>query len=164
MNQSWTVIGLCFVAAIINGCASSQSGKLQPPASFAEQKQAILDLVPPGTSRTEALDILKSAGVEGNLSRVSDRIFYCDLWRRKSGDVWPLNVAVMFNQQNEVYRVQSTVGETDYASAEGLKTDTESSDFESNWAQSEIEQTSSKSNRDKDFRTPFATETGWPEE
>lgn len=163
MKQSWIVIGLFSIAGVIAGCTTPQSGKLQPPASFTDQKQAILDLVPIGTSRTEALDRLKKAGVEGNLSRVSERIFYCDLWRRESGDVWPLNVAVLFNQQNEVYRIQSTLGETDFNSSERVESNNQPEEFDTAWSQRETEQ-NAKSIRDDDFRSPFATESGWPEE
>lgn len=156
LGVSSTFVSFSLLVLII-GCASPKSGSLQTLATFTVQRQSLLDVVPIGTDKTTALDRLKAAGVEGNVSRVSEKIFYCDLWRRENGDVWPMNVAILFDSQDKVYRVQSSVGETDEGSSSDAPAQAQ------NWPEGSSSSWEDQTIREDDTRSPFATDSGWPE-
>jgi hypothetical protein len=72
------------------------------PLSAAEQQQAVLEIVPRGTSRAEAIRRLKEAGIEFSPGR-KDSIYYLSLWTRSNGQRWHINVALLFDPAGNLY-------------------------------------------------------------
>src|SRR5262249_74615 len=91
------------VAAIAGaGCLSPGKPLIESPVSFSKQQQAVLDVVPKGTSRGEAEKRLRAAGIEftpgGNGS-----IYYLSLWNRRDGTRWHISVALLFDSAGKLY-------------------------------------------------------------
>jgi len=99
--------------ALAAGC-QLQTQVVPSPLSFEEQQQALLQIVPLGTSREEVIQKLEAAGVEGAFG-ISDSVYYCDAWTREDDTRWHLDVALLFNQSGELYKTRrgtSTTGIT----------------------------------------------------
>jgi hypothetical protein len=99
----WTAASL--IALTLAGCLSLNRAIMPCPLTYSEQEKEILAVVPKGTSREEALRRLTAAGIEGSFG-VSQRVYYCDLWNRKNGERWHVNVALLFDDANKLYRTQ----------------------------------------------------------
>jgi hypothetical protein len=78
---------------------------VQCPLTYSEQEKELLTVVPKGLRREEALKRLAAAGVEGSFG-ISRRVYYCDLWNRKNGERWHINVALLFDDQGRLYKTQ----------------------------------------------------------
>jgi hypothetical protein len=104
----WTAAGL--IALTLTGCVSLNRAIMPCPLTYSEQEKEILTVVPKGTRRDEALRRLVAAGVEGSFG-ISQRVYYCDLWNRKNGERWHINVALLFDDTGRLYRTQ--VAESD---------------------------------------------------
>lgn len=98
------------IALTVAGCVSLNRPIMACPLTYSEQEKEILSLVPKGTRRDDALKRLAAAGVEGSYG-ISHRVYYCDLWNRKNGERWHINVALLFDDTGRFYRTQ--VAETD---------------------------------------------------
>jgi hypothetical protein len=114
------LVWVCLAIAA-GGCASaSLSGRLvDNPLPTAEQQDEVLKLVPVGTPREEALETLANAGIEVH-EGASNTIYYCDIWRRKDGSRWQMDVALLFDKQGNLYRTRSAQALTEVDSAAGL--------------------------------------------
>jgi hypothetical protein len=99
----WTAAGL--IALTITGCVSLNRSIMPCPLTYSEQEREILTILPKGTRREEAMRRLTAAGVEGSFGS-SRRVYYCDLWNRKNGDRWHINVALLFDDTGRFYRTQ----------------------------------------------------------
>jgi hypothetical protein len=99
----WTAASL--IALIIAGCVSLNRPIMSCPLTYSEQEKQILAVVPKGTQRQEALRRLAAAGIEGSFG-ISQRVYYCDLWNRKNGERWHVNVALLFDDADKLYRTQ----------------------------------------------------------
>jgi hypothetical protein len=88
------------------GCATSSALIVPSPVSSDEQQAKILEIVPVGTPRDEALDTLRREGIEVQRG-ASSTIYYCDLWQRPDGSRWHLDVALLFDKQGRLYRTRS---------------------------------------------------------
>lgn len=100
------LLALAFFCLTLAGCQLGSAGKIvASPWSSAQQEQAILELVPLGTPRDEVVERLSQAGIEGGFG-VSDSVFYCDLWKRPSGEWWHINVALLFDQSGRLYKTR----------------------------------------------------------
>jgi hypothetical protein len=99
----WTAASL--IALSVTGCVSLNRSIMPCPLTYSEQEKEILGVVPKGTRREEALRRLAAAGVEGNFG-ISRRVYYCDLWTRKNGERWHINVALLFDDSGKLYRTQ----------------------------------------------------------
>jgi hypothetical protein len=98
-----TAAGL--VALTLLGCLSMSRAIVQCPLTYSEQEKELLTVVPKGLRREEALKRLAAAGVEGSFG-ISRRVYYCDLWNRKNGERWHINVALLFDDQGRLYKTQ----------------------------------------------------------
>jgi hypothetical protein len=87
------------------GCRLTSTGMVQSPLNYAQQESAILDIVPKGTPREQAIADLKTAGISGSFG-VSDSIYYCDTWRRRGGETWHLDVALLFDETGKLYEAR----------------------------------------------------------
>ena len=99
----WTAASL--IALTLAGCMSLNRSIMPCPLTYSEQEKEILAVVPKGTKRDEALRRLAAAGIEGSFG-VSQRVYYCDLWNRKTGERWHVNVALLFDDNDTLYRTQ----------------------------------------------------------
>ncbi len=99
----WTAASL--IALSMAGCVSLNRAIMPCPLTYSEQEKEILAVVPKGTQRGEALRRLAAAGIEGSFG-VSQRVYYCDLWNRKNGERWHVNVALLFDDSDKLYRTQ----------------------------------------------------------
>jgi hypothetical protein len=89
-------------AIVMAGCSAPGKPLIESPLSYSQQQQAVLDVVPRGTSRGEAEKRLRAAGIEftpgGNGS-----IYYLTLWNRADGTRWHINVALLFDAAGKLY-------------------------------------------------------------
>jgi hypothetical protein len=81
------------------------------PLTYSEQEKELLTVVPKGTRREDALRRLAAAGVEGSFG-ISRRVYYCELWKRPSGERWHINVALLFDDAGKFYKTQVAEAET----------------------------------------------------
>jgi len=88
---------------LLSGCALG--GPNLETLTYSEQEAAILRVAPVGTSRERALEKLEQAGVVGSFG-ISESIYYCDIWQRRGGDVSHLDVALLFDEQGNLYETR----------------------------------------------------------
>jgi len=108
---------LCCVVLLLCGCMG-QRNKLESP-DWETQRSAVEKLVPVGTTRDDAATRLKEAGISFSPSGseteyrpgMQASTFYCALWHRDDGNVWPLNVALWFDQEGILYGVHQADAE-----------------------------------------------------
>ncbi|MFO0918329.1 MAG: hypothetical protein U0872_08450 [Planctomycetaceae bacterium] len=72
------------------------------PWSVLEQARKIEAIVPPGTTREEAVTRLKKEGIAGNFGQ-AESIYYCDIWERSKSERWHINVALLFDEEGKLY-------------------------------------------------------------
>src|SRR5262249_29699556 len=91
-----------WTAILLAGCSTPGKPLIESPLSFSQQQQAVLDVVPRGTSRGDAEKRLRAAGIEftpgGNGS-----IYYLSLWNRPDGSRWHISVALLFDSAGKLY-------------------------------------------------------------
>lgn len=87
------------------------------PLVFEEQSQKILAIAPLGTPKAEAIQKLTDAGISGEFAS-SPSIYYCDLWEQENGNRWHMNVALLFNEQGELYKTRPAQADVTWQSAE----------------------------------------------
>jgi len=91
-----------WTAILLAGCSAPGKPLIESPLSFSQQQQAVLDVVPRGTSRGDAEKRLRAAGIEftpgGNGS-----IYYLSLWNRPDGSRWHISVALLFDSAGKLY-------------------------------------------------------------
>ncbi|QDV49365.1 hypothetical protein [Gimesia fumaroli] len=85
------------------------------PLVFEEQSQKILEIVPMGTQKEQAIQRLNAAGISGGFSS-SPSIYYCDLWEREDGSRWHLNVALLFNEAGTLYKTRPAQADVSWQS------------------------------------------------
>ena len=100
------------IMGAIQGCASSPGRIIDSPLSTEQQQQAILELVPIGTSRAEAEKRLHDAGVSVTPG-ANQTICYIALWNRENGDRWEMDVALLFDREGRLYRARPASATTD---------------------------------------------------
>jgi hypothetical protein len=114
----FTITGLMVLVAVVvfasgfGGCQSAGPLIAACPWPSPVQSAEILKLAPLGTPRSEVLEKLKSAGISGN-SGANESIFYCDLWKQPSGEVWHINVVLLFDADDQLYATRPAVAATD---------------------------------------------------
>lgn len=96
------------------GCVLSGDKIAGNQLSFEDQQKAILEIAPLGTSREEAVRRLKTAGIECTPG-VSQSTFYCDIWTRKDGTRWRMDVALLFDKSGKLYETRRAQSETGLA-------------------------------------------------
>lgn len=104
---------LAFGASLVigSGCQMG-AGRLVPsPLTFDQQRNKILEIVSPGASRDEVESRLKEAGIEGQFG-INESVYYCDIWTQENGDRWPIDVALLFDENGELYKTRPATAET----------------------------------------------------
>lgn len=93
--------GMVVVATL--GCQTSPAAGLTScPLPTTEQVHEILTIVPLGTPRDDAIEQLDQAGITGNFGE-NRSIYYCDLWKRRDGLRWHINVVLLFDDEGKLY-------------------------------------------------------------
>ncbi len=95
---------ICFafsMAGMFYGCQLLEDREIDSPLSYSDQREKIREIAPIGTSRTDAVAKLKTAGVAGEFSR-GENIYNCGSWTQKDGTVWRTNVALLFDEEGKV--------------------------------------------------------------
>src|SRR5688500_143433 len=94
--------------ALLPGCAPFNGRDTAHAIPWDQQRDELLELAPLGTPRDEVGQRLQQAGVEFSPSGAEEwtpgtdaSIFYCDRWTRDKGQVWPLEVALLFDEQDQ---------------------------------------------------------------
>jgi len=108
-----------FAILVIAGCATVSSQIVPCPLTYSEQTKEVLNVVPKGTRRDDALRKLAAAGIEGNFG-TSRRVYYCELWNRPDGSRWHLNVALLFDETGKLYKTQAADSEVTSSSEKSL--------------------------------------------
>jgi len=98
------VLGIA-LSALLTSCATSATSLVQCPLSPEQQQQAVLEIVPRGTSRTEAERRLRTAGIEYSPGQ-RNSIYYLGLWNRSDGRRWHINVALLFDKDGRLYQTR----------------------------------------------------------
>lgn len=102
---------LCVGLLTLAGCQMTNGRIIPSPLSYSEQEKELLVIAPVGTDREEAVRKLSAAGIEGDFGS-SRSIYYCDLWNRKNGERWHMNVALMFDKSGKLYKSGTAQSET----------------------------------------------------
>lgn len=95
---------------LLAGCQLTGARVIPSPLTYSEQEKEILAIVPLGIDRDEAVKKLAAAGVRGEFG-TSRSIYYCDLWERKNGELWHMNVALLFDKSGKLYKSQMSQAE-----------------------------------------------------
>ena len=123
-QPSWSATSRCprailGLAAFVVGCASHGASLVECPLSGDQQQQAVLDIVPRGTSRAEAERKLRAAGIEYSPGQ-RNSIYYLGLWNRPDGKRWHINVALLFDQDGKLYQTRPADSVTERFTGESL--------------------------------------------
>ena len=102
-QRRYGVLGLGL--ALVVGCAAPGTNLVECPLSSEQQQQAVVEIVPRGTSRAEAERRLRAAGIEYSASQTSS-IYYLGLWTRPDGKRWHINVALLFDKEGKLYQTR----------------------------------------------------------
>ncbi len=114
----WIVLVLG-LAAFVAGCASPGTNLVECPLTGEQQQQAVLDVVPRGTSRAEAERRLRAAGIEFSQSQKGS-IYYLGLWNRPDGKRWHINVALLFDKDGKLYQTRPADSATERMTNESM--------------------------------------------
>ena len=106
-----TLLAVGVSLLIGSGCQLGAGGVVPSPLSFDQQRNKILEIVPLHTPRSEVEVRLKAVGIEGNFG-VNDSVYYCDSWSQENGDRWQIDVALLFDDQGELYKTRPATAET----------------------------------------------------
>lgn len=114
------LMGLLLVQS--SGCAAGPGRIANSPLTVGQQQKAILEIVPLGTPRLDAIRKLTEAGLELSPG-TSESTYYCDVWNRQDGQRWRVDVALLFDETGVLYgtkQAQSTTSlDTDSAAGKG---------------------------------------------
>lgn len=91
------------------------------PMVFEEQSREILKVTPLGTQKEQVVKQLEAAGISGEFASTPS-IYYCDLWERKNGKRWHLNVALLFNEAGELYKTRPAQADVSWKSDQNSTT------------------------------------------
>ncbi|QDU11585.1 hypothetical protein [Gimesia aquarii] len=113
------------LACLIGLTACTNLDRVIPaPMVFDEQSKEILAIVPLGTQKERAISLLNAAGITGEFAS-SPSIYYCDLWERENGKRWHLNVALLFNEDGELYKTRPAQAAVSWKSDSDSASDSE---------------------------------------
>lgn len=105
MRRSQLLIAAALGIGMLSGCQMTPApGLITCPLPVSEQTAKILDIVPLGTSRDDAIKRLDKAGVIGNFSTGDSKsTYYCDVWQRDKDERWHINVVLLFDENGTLY-------------------------------------------------------------
>jgi hypothetical protein len=101
-----------WLAGLVAGCASRNANLVECPLSIDQQRQAVLEIVPKGTSRDDAERRLKAAGIEFTPGGKGS-IYYLALWNREDGQRWHIDVALLFDPSGKLYQTRAASASTE---------------------------------------------------
>ena len=110
----WSLSLAGWLCALSCGCAGPAitSGKIvSSPLSVEQQQEAVLEVAPLQTPRTEVERRLRAAGIQITPG-LSPSICYCDVWNRKDGSRWRIDVALLFDRNDQLYATRQASAET----------------------------------------------------
>jgi len=96
---------LCLFA--FGGCHLGQRGVIDSPWPVSRQQAELLKVVPLGTPRDQAEQFLQGAGIE-YVRAPRNTVIHCTLWNRPNGERWHINVALLFDRNQELYAVRES--------------------------------------------------------
>ena len=100
------------VALGLVGCVGITHAIVPCPLTYSEQEKELLTVVPkgysPGRKRCVGWRPREWRGSFG----ISQRVYYCELWKRPSGEQWHINVALLFDDAGKFYKTQVAEAET----------------------------------------------------
>jgi len=102
---SSTALPVCLLI-LAAGCRLLSNASIQPALSYREQVREVQRLVPLGTQRDETIARLEAAGIVGEYSAAGQSIYHCQFRTLPDGGRRHMNVALLFNEQDEFYAVQ----------------------------------------------------------
>ena len=70
--------------------------------TYSTQQNELFKICPKGTNREDVKKRLADAGIEGEFG-TNQSIYYCDYWKRDDGEVWELNLALLFDEEGILY-------------------------------------------------------------
>lgn len=105
MRCTGIFVALALGLSTVGGCQMTPApGLITCPLPVSEQTAKILDIVPLGTSRDDAIKRLDKAGVIGNFSTGDSKsTYYCDVWQRDKDERWHINVVLLFDENGILY-------------------------------------------------------------
>lgn len=107
------LFGLCAAAT---GCRGTSPRIVPSPYTSATEAARVLEIAPIGSQREAAVLQLEQAGIAGNFGQ-NQSIYYCDLWKQPSGEVWHINVTLLFDEAGKLYATRPAVPAASAAAA-----------------------------------------------
>lgn len=112
------LVGLC------GGCNLQNPLPVAEP-NWEEQREALLDITPVGTPREDVAARLTEAGVQFTCSGdepvytagMQCSTFYCHRWGLGDGKIWPLDVALLFDESGALYKIRRSSADIALADA-----------------------------------------------
>jgi len=104
---------------LLAGCHSGMPLE-KSPLVYSALSSEVLEIVPLGTERDSALQKLKSAGIEYS-SGSNESIYYCDIWNREDGHRWLISIALLFDEQGQLYEVRPADAEVGPGAGDAAK-------------------------------------------
>ena len=96
-------LGLILISCLWNtGCALLSASPEKVKQTYTTQQSELFQICPKGTERVQVESALKEAGIEGEFG-ANQSIYYCDAWNREDGEVWEMNVALLFDEEGKLY-------------------------------------------------------------
>lgn len=107
------LVALILAVALVAGCNLQNPPPVAEP-TWEEQREAILDITPVGTPRDDVATRLANAGVQFTCSGEEPEyhpdlrcsMFYCHRWSLGDGKIWPLDVALLFDESGNLYKIR----------------------------------------------------------
>lgn len=107
------LVALILAVPLVAGCNLQNPPPVAEP-NWEEQREAILDITPIGTSREDVATRLANAGVQFTCSGEEAEyrpdlrcsMFYCHRWNLGDGKIWPLDVALLFDESGNLYKIR----------------------------------------------------------
>src|SRR5690349_17924367 len=96
------LLALLLLTVAAAGCNSPPTSLIESPLSVEQQQQAVLQVVPVGSTRDDAERKLKGAGIDYTAGQ-GRTIYYLSLWNRPDGQRWHINVALLFDSEGKLY-------------------------------------------------------------
>jgi hypothetical protein len=101
---SRNVVAGAILALAVAGCVGPQT--VRCPIEDAALTKKILEVVPVGTPRDEAIKRMREAGIGGAFgsehSAFGKDYFCCQTWRRSNGEVWRISLLLHFDKSGKL--------------------------------------------------------------
>lgn len=100
--MAWRIV-VAIGCLTLTACQLTPAPQMLPcPLPSTEQVQAILEIAPLGTPRTEVEQRLQEHGFAGTFG-ANQSIYYCDIWDQGQGVRWHINVILLFDDDGKLY-------------------------------------------------------------